>query len=175
MNLLYGLGFIRRGYKVGKSPAGNNPEEKPAFSADLVTKAKDWKQILRRVSILPAVMLVGFQSGLFGIGGGMMYSIFLMLCLSFPTLKATGTAMVITFSTTIIAALGIYYQIPANAGFDRRTLILLLMMIFCSMSGTILGARVAYSLSLRRLNYLIASVIILASLIALIQNLIISP
>lgn len=172
INFLYGLGFIRRGFKMGRQESEiPTPATLPA--ADSQPASGTRKKFMRAASIYPAVILVGFQSGLIGIGGGMMYSIFLMLCLSFPTLLATGTAMLITLITTMVAATGIYYQIPAAIGLNQWHVIMVLAMALFSSIGTILGARIAYSLSLKKLNYLIASVIILAALIAMIQNMII--
>ncbi len=172
MNFLFGLGFIRRGYKQGKLAAGDSPAEGDPLKS--VSVAGDRKPFMRTLFIYPAVFLVGFQSGLFGIGGGMLYSIFLMLFLVFPTLKATGTAMLITLVTTMIAATGIFFQIPIESGIGRQEVILILTMVLFSMVGTILGARIAYSLSLKKLNYLIATVIISASLIAFVQSLLIN-
>lgn len=166
-NLIFGAIFIRRGYRQGKQERSGETAVQPVYE-------NRGRKSLRELLIIPGIAFVAIQTGLFGIGGGMMYAIFLMFCLSFSTVKATGTAMLISFVTTIIAASGIYLQIPPEFAVDRRLLILILTMVLSSMVGTLLSARIVYSLSLRKLNYLIAVVIIVAAVIASVQNLIIS-
>jgi uncharacterized protein len=170
VNMLFGLGFLRRGYRQGKSTAGPSSADASAGVSPVHHRPRPF---LRAGFIFPAAFLVGLQSGLFGIGGGMLYSIFLLLCCAYSTLKATGTAMMITLFTTMIAATGIFFQIPATDAVDRQTVIVILSMMLFSMIGTILGARVAYALSLKRLNYLIAAVILSAATAALVQSLMI--
>lgn len=163
VNIFFGLVFIRRGYKLGKQEEmGSLPiRERPSSFT------------LRAGLVYAAVIYVGFQTGLLGIGGGMMYAMSLMFFLSFSPLMATGTAMLISMLTTIIAATGIFFQIPIENCINRQGFILILTMVFFSMIGTILGARIAYSLSMKKLNYLIAGVIILAAVISFAQNLIV--
>ncbi len=105
----------------------------------------------------------------------MMYSMFLMFFLAYPALKATGTAMLISLISTPIAGIGIFFQIPAADSLDRPKIILILLLMLCSTVGTICGARIAYSLSLKKLNYLIAGVILFAAVLALAQGSIIGP
>ena len=169
---LFGLGFVRRGSKQGRLEADSHASVKdPVVSVLPVSGGHKW--FSRATLLFPGVFSTGLQSGLFGIGGGMMYSIFLMFCRAYPTLKATGTAMLISLISTLIAGTGIFFQIPAAHNIDRQKIILILLLVLFSMIGTISGARIAYSLSLRKLNYLIASVIIFAASLAIIQGLII--
>lgn len=170
-NFLFGLGFLRRGYRSGRLEAALARAE--ANGEPLAVEGSLHSSPVRRHAVYAAIALVGFQSGLFGIGGGALYSVSLMFCLSFSTLLATGTAMFMTLCTTTIAASGIFFQIPAETGLSRPLIIVLLTMVFFSMIGTILGARVAYTLSLKWLNYMIAAVIFLAVLIAGTQQLLI--
>ena len=167
--LIIGLGFIRRGYKQGRAGAAQPPGVRRAESppAAGVERGLPGRWLL----IYPAVSFVSFQTGLFGIGGGMMYSVFLMFCYSLPTLKATGTAMLMTLITTVVAGSGIFFLIPAESGLGGKTIILILLMVFVSMMGTVLGARIAYSISLKKLNYMIGGVILTAAAIAFVQKL----
>jgi len=167
VNLFFGVVFIRRGYRQGKLESTPHPAVTPVYEGR-------GRKELRELLMYPAVFFVAVQTGLFGIGGGMMYAIFLMFCLSFSSLKATGTAMLISFLTTIIAATGVLFQIPPAAALDRQRVILMLSLVLASMVGTILSARIVYSLSLRKLNYMIAAVIIFAAVMAFVQNLLIS-
>ena len=169
VTILFGLGFIRRGYKQGKLETVTQIEGKdPAASVLPVSNSSQW---FNRASLIyPAVFYVSIQTGMVGIGGGMMYSIFLMFCFAYPALKATGTAMLISLISTPIAGIGIFFQIPAADSLDRSKTVLILVMMLFSTVGTISGARIAYALSLKRLNYLIAGVILFAAVLALIQG-----
>jgi uncharacterized protein len=169
--LLFALAFLRKGYKQGKLEAAMaNVEVEVSPGNRVVTLAKG--RGLRPLLIYPGLMLVGTQSGLVGIGGGLMYAVLLMFCSAFPTLKATGTAMLITLVTTMVAATGIFFQLPAESSLDRPMVMLTLLLVFISMIGTILGARIAYSLSLKKLNYLIGVVLMSAAFVAFTQSLV---
>ena len=168
--LLFALGFLRKGYKQGKLEAVESEAEIAGLAPTVSTRQE---HSIRPHFIYPAVSVVGMQSGLLGIGGGMLYSVLLMFFSAFSTLKATGTAMLVTLLTTAISATGIFFQIPVEAGIDGPKVILLLFLVMISMTGTILGARIVYSLSLRKLNYLIGIVLMAAALVAFSQSLII--
>ncbi|MFH2131938.1 MAG: sulfite exporter TauE/SafE family protein [bacterium] len=170
VTLLFGLAFIRRGIKQGRREAAlalAGSESQPP--AAIAPGKNRW--LSRATLIYPAIFWVSFQSGLVGIGGGMMYAVFLMFCFAYPTLKATGTAMLISLITTLVATTGIFFQLPLTDGIGQQTVILILLLILVSMVGTIFGARIAYSLSIQRLNFLIAGVIIFAALLAMGQSL----
>ncbi|MBU2646775.1 sulfite exporter TauE/SafE family protein [bacterium] len=169
VTLLFGMGFIRRGLKQGRRRAV--PVDGSETSGVVKAEPTRRRWISRKTLIYPAVFAVSFQSGLVGVGGGMMYAVFLMFCLAYSTLKATGTAMLISLITTVVAASGIFFQISQTGGMGLKTVILILLLVLVSMLGTIFGARIAYSLSIRKLNFLIAGVIIFAALLAMGQSL----
>ena len=167
--LLIGLGFIRRGYKQGMAEAVPLPKASRTGTSPVAGAARGRPE--RGWLIYPAVSFISIQTGLFGIGGGMLYSIFFMFCYSLSTLKATGTAMLMTLITTVVAGTGIFFLIPAGNGLDGKRILLVLLMVLISMTGTVLGARIAYSVSLKKLNYLIGGVILTAVSIAFVQKL----
>ncbi|MCP4751745.1 MAG: sulfite exporter TauE/SafE family protein [Proteobacteria bacterium] len=160
-NLVFGYIFIRRGYKKGKLEA--------ARPSEIVDAGKPPSSVKTRL-MYPLVAFVGIQTGMVGVGGGMMYSLILISCLSFSTLKATGTAMMVTSVTALLAAVGIYLQVPDIENLDSTTFILVSLIVGMSILGTLIGTRVTYSLSERNLNYLIGVVVIAASVFAIIQG-----
>ncbi len=165
--LCMGLSFIRKGYRQGKlevEEGSRNP-----LSGDPID-AGNKRSLFKKVLFYPAVFLTSFLSGLAGNGGGMLYSIFLMFFRGYQVLKATGTSMLLTFITTVIAASGIYLQIPAEHAIDKQMAVSALVLIVVSVIGTVLGARIVYSLSLTKLNYLIGVIILTAALVAIIQR-----
>ncbi|MBT4637185.1 MAG: sulfite exporter TauE/SafE family protein [Deltaproteobacteria bacterium] len=165
--LCIGLSFIRKGYRQGRLELEED-DPKPHFRKSIEVNSKN--SPFRRVLFFPAVFLVSFWSGLTGIGGGMLYSVFLMFFRGYQVLKATGTSMLLTFITTVFATSGIYLQIPAEHAINQQMALSALILVAVSVSGTVLGARVVYSLSLKKLNYLIGVVILTAALVAIIQR-----
>ncbi len=173
--LLFGLGFIRRGLKKGKEKAQDkvvtaNQEEYK------ITTSNSWKRLsLIKVHIIwLLIAFVAFLTGLIGIGGGMLYAIFLMACLAFPTMKATGTAMMITCVSTLFAAFGIFLQIPGQDVFNQPMLVTISLIIAISMLGAITGERITFVLSERKTNLLIGSVIILGSILVTVEGLLLN-
>ncbi len=165
--ILIGIFFIVKGLKKNKEKAVNPVTHE--LSSDAVGPMTE-KSRIRRSLVYPGVALMAFQVGLFGIGGGMGYAVFLMLCLSFPILKATGTAMLMTFCSTLFAACGIYFQIPDGLLLLPKTYQLIPLIAGLSMLGTFIGAKIAYSLTEQKINFLIGSIVILAGLIATAQK-----
>ena len=117
---------------------------------------------------------MAIQTGLIGIGGGMGYAIFLMLCLSFSTLRATGTAMLITCCAALVASIGILFQIPNGIIMDNDVIKIICFIVGMSALGTVVGARIAYSLSEQKVNYLIGGIVIFASLLVTAQGLVLN-
>lgn len=170
ITVMIGISFIIKGIK-NKTTAGDNSGTFAANSSPDYLSDTDGG--LRGYLIYAGVALMAFHIGFLGIGGGMGYAIFLMLFLSYPVLKATGTAMLMTFCSTLFAAGGIFFQIPSNAFMDSNTQVLIPMMVGLSMLGTLVGAKIAYSLSERQINFLIGGVVIAAGMLATAQKLII--
>ncbi|MDZ7832612.1 MAG: TSUP family transporter [Desulfobacterales bacterium] len=166
--ILFGVAFILRGYRIKlKMNAGTHDPEailhSPRIHRQSLAK-------YRSRLIYPAVAAMGFQVGLIGIGGGMGFAVFLMACLAYPTLTATGTAMMITFCCTLAAAAGIFFQIP-DGTFSNPFLIQLIPLILAmSMIGTRLGAKVSYALADDHVNYLIGGIVLTAGLLAALQK-----
>jgi len=169
ITIIIGLSFILKGIKNKTTGVSNPSMEKE--NNPIVSDAKA-ERGAGRFLIYGGVALMAFHIGFFGIGGGMGYAISLMLFLSYPVLKATGTAMLMTFCSTMVAACGIFFLIPPGALADSQAQQLIPMMVVLSMLGTAVGARIAYSLSERQINFLIGSVVILAGLLASAQKII---
>ncbi len=106
ITVIIGISFIVKGIKnkgAGTdNPMPENQNRKPV--AENKTNVG-----FRSYLIYGGVALMAFHIGFFGIGGGMGYAIFLMLFLSYPVLKATGTAMLMTFCSTLFAACGFFF------------------------------------------------------------------
>ncbi len=170
ITVIIGLSFIVKGIKNKGAGAGSIIMEKE----NRVTVADNNADGgFRSYLIYGGVALMAFHIGFFGIGGGMGYAIFLMLFLSYPVLKATGTAMLITFCSTLFAACCFFFLIPENAFLQLHVQWLIPMMVGMSMLGTIIGAKITYSLTDRQINFLIGGVVISAGLLATAQKLII--
>jgi len=165
--MLIGIFFIAKGLKKNKEKAVNPGAHK--LSSDRAGKVVVKSRARRRLVYL-GVALMAFQVGLLGIGGGMGYAVSLMLCLSFPILKATGTAMLMTFCSTLFAACGIYFQIPDGSLLLPKAYQIIPMIALLSMAGTFIGAKITYSLTEQKINFLIGSIVILAGLIAIAQK-----
>lgn len=170
ITIIIGILFILKGVK-NKTATGRNPGPVKKNSNPAAMNKADGG--FRRYLIYCGVAMMAFQIGFFGIGGGMGYAIFLMLFLSYPILKATGTAMLMTFFSTLFAAGGIFFLIPDSAFVDSDAQLLIPMMVGVSMIGTAGGAKIAYSLTDRQINFLIGSVVIFAGLLASAQKFII--
>ena len=169
ITIIIGILFVLKGVK-SKTTRGNPGMVKANSRPDALNKSDGGA---RRYMLFAGVALMAFQIGFLGIGGGMGYAIFLMLFLSYPILKATGTAMLITFCSTLFAAGGMFFLIPANALAQSNALLLIPMMVGLSMLGTAGGAKIAYSLTERQINFLIGGVVIFAGLLATAQKFII--
>ncbi len=167
ITIIIGISFVIKGIK-NKTAAGRNPS--PVKENSLPAAQNKTEDGLRRFLIYVGVALMAFHIGFFGIGGGMGYAIFLMLFLSYPVLKATGTAMLMTFCSTLFAAGGLFFLIPESAFVNSGAQLLIPMMVGLSMLGTIAGAKIAYSLTERQINFLIGSVVIFAGLLASVQK-----
>jgi uncharacterized membrane protein YfcA len=155
--MLLGVLFIIRAFKRNK----RTPEPK-----DILTP----RYRFRFVPLLAGVAAMAFQVGLVGIGGGMGYAVFLMLCISAPVLTATGTAMLMTLISTVFASILIFFQIP-DTGFDHEIFRLgLPMMMPASMTGTVIGSKIAYSVSEAKLNFFIGVVVVCAGLAAALHR-----
>lgn len=153
--MMLGIVFIARGFKK------TAPEPKNVSTS---------RNSLRFLLLLAGVAIMAFQVGLVGIGGGMGYAIFLMLCLAYPVLTATGTAMLMTLVSTLFAAVLIFFQIP-DTGFDHEIMRLgLPMMMLVSMAGTAIGTKIAYSVSEKKLNFFIGAIVIGAGLAAALHR-----
>lgn len=167
VTILIGSIFIIKGIK-GTRRKRSNPND--AGSHQNPGNGSGISPKRRRHFIFLGVAIMAFQVGLFGIGGGMGYAIFLMMFLSFPVLKATGTAMLMTFFSTLFAACGIFFQIPNGLLSQPTVQLLAPMMVGLSMIGTAIGAKIAYTLSEEKINFLIGGIIIVAGLIATAQK-----
>lgn len=169
ITVIIGISFIVKGIKNKGAGADNTLPEK---NSKQLTEKKAGGGF-RSYLIYGGVALMASHIGFFGIGGGMGYAIFLMLFLSYPVLKATGTAMLMTFCSTLFAACGLFLLIPENAFAQLHVQWLIPMMVGLSMFGTIIGAKITYSLTERQINFLIGSVVIFAGLLASAQKIII--
>ena len=167
ITIIIGISFVLKGVK-GKITGDNPGTVKEDSRPDALNKTDDGGR--RHFLIYVGVALMAFHIGFFGIGGGMGYAISLMLFLSYPILKATGTAMLMTFCSTLFAAGGMFLQIPDTAFPDSDAQLLISMMVGLSMIGTAVGAKIAYSLTERQINFLIGGVVIFAGLLATIQK-----
>jgi len=173
ITIIIGCIFILKGFRTGQKETpqseNKNVPNQPRDGNTITTNQSSSSKIRPHLIYL-GVAIMAFQVGFFGIGGGMGYAIFLMLFLSFPIIKATGTAMMMTFFSTILAAIGIFFQVPQGALMQPGVLQFILLMIGLSMVGTMFGAKITYSLSEKRINYLIGSIVILAGVIATAQK-----
>jgi uncharacterized membrane protein YfcA len=173
ITVIIGILFIIKGIK-NKPPRGSKPKSiNEPLTGDSPVDVVKKKVGFRRFLIYAGVALMAFQIGFFGIGGGMGYAISLMLFLSYPVLKATGTAMLITFCSTLFAACWFFFLIPESAFLQLHVQWLIPMMVGLSMFGTIIGAEITYSLTERQINFLIGSVVVFAGVLATAQKLII--
>ncbi len=174
-NLLFGIGFIMRGFKKSKEGSNGNEGSDIQDQNDNGSEKKREKISgdLKKYAIWPGIAYVAIQTGLIGIGGGMMYAVFIMAFLSFPTQKATGTAMLISFCSAAIASIAIFIQIPQTAMLNQSMVILIAMLIIISMIGTVVGEKITHSLSEQRINYIIGGVIIASSILVSAQGVVI--
>ncbi len=156
VTLLIGIGFFCRGIRIRN---GNGKESiRPSGS------------VIRPYLIYAGVAIMAFQVGLIGIGGGMGYAIFLMLCLSYPTLKATGTAMFMTFFSTLVAVIGISFLIGPAKLLTPAFIMLVPLVLVLSMAGTGFGASITHRLPEHKVNFLIGGVVVAAGLLAALQK-----
>jgi len=166
--ILFGVAFIFRGYRIKLKMAAGAYDPEAILHFPEIHRQSLAKS--RSRLIYPAVAAMGFQVGLIGIGGGMGFAVFLMACLAYPTLTATGTAMMITFCCTLFAAAGIFFQIPDGI-FSNPVLIQLIpLVVAMSMLGTRLGAKISYALADDHVNYLIGGIVLTAGLLAALQK-----
>jgi len=169
ISILFGIAFLIKGWRARCRRLSTGMAAAPEMGC--FETHRRGVNVYRSSLIYPAVAGLGFQIGLFGIGGGMWHSVFLMAFLGYPTLAATGTAMLITFISTLFAAAGMFLNIPA-AALDNRLLIQLVPLIVAmSMLGTQMGAKISYALSEEYINYLIGGVVIVGGLAATLQKL----
>ncbi len=159
--IFIGLLFICKGFKQIVS-------EENSLSDD-----KSNKYPIKNILIYPGVILMASMTGLIGVGGGMGYAALLILLLSYKTHNATGTAMLITLCTTFIAALFIFFEIPAQNLPDLQSTLTITQLILLSMLGTIVGAKVSYSIPEKQIFFFIGSLVIFAGVISAMQKFII--
>lgn len=173
MTIIIGTSFIIKGIK-NKPPRGSNsiPGDGPLTENNQADAGNKPEKGFRSYLIYAGVALMAFHIGFFGLGGGMGYAIFLMLFLSYPVLKATGTAMLITFCSTLFAACCFFFLIPESAFSQLHVQWLIPMMVGLSMFGTFIGAKITYSLTERQINFLIGGVVIFAGILATAQKII---
>jgi len=166
--IIFGVLFIFRGYRLKRRISAGTHD--PGAVLHFPKTHRQGLGICRSRLIYPAAAAMGLQTGLIGIGGGMGHAVILMVCLSYPTMMATGTAMLITFCATLCAAAGIFLQIPGGT-FDNTFLFLLIpLMAAMSMLGTRLGARIAHSLTDDKVNYFIGAIVVAAGVLAVWQK-----
>jgi len=171
ITIFIGLSFVVRGIK-------NKPEGMHAGNSAISGEtnicppaaAAPKKDGVRHRLVYAGVAVMGFHIGFLGIGGGMGYAISLMLFLSYPVLKATGTAMLITLCSTLVAAGLMFVHIPAGTFEQLSFQWLIPAMVMLSMTGTLCGAKIAYSLTSRQINFLIGGVVVAAGLLAAFQK-----
>jgi len=163
VTILLGFGFLQRGAKIRNlKKQGAPPAASPVKRSISTVKSGAFL-------IYVGVAVMAFPVGLVGIGGGMGFAIFLMLCLSYPTLKATATAMLITFFSTLVAAVLIAARIPPEI-FPGPNLPLLPLVLIVSMTATGIGAVVTHRLPQEKVNFLIGGLVVLAGIIATVQK-----
>ncbi len=166
--IVFGILFVFRGYRLRlKINAGTH---EPAAALESPEAHRRRLGICRSRLLYPAAAAMGLQTGLIGIGGGMGHAVILMVCLSYPTLMATGTAMLITFCATLFAAGGIFLQIPAGIFYNTFLFLLIPLMVAMSMLGTRIGAKISYSLADDQVNYFIGGIVIIAGVLAVWQK-----
>jgi uncharacterized membrane protein YfcA len=163
VNLVLGALFIRRGFKARPRPTVAGLEALPSTPGRM-----------RQGFLYAGIAMMAFHVGLFGIGGGMGFAVFLMACLSFPILKATGTAMFMTVFSALFAAIAFFFQLPEGVFVQSNMHWIALLMMSLSAVGAIAGARVTYSLPIHRINFLVGGIIFTAGLLATFQSWILS-
>ena len=167
-NMIFGIGFLIRGFKKAQvSEQGSR-----GIPMQILNNPEKFLALDRTHLIWPGIAFVAVQTGLFGIGGGMMYAVCFITLLAFPTMKATGTAMFITSCSTLFASVGIFLQIMGTDTIEQSMVILILLFVCISIIGTITGEKITLQLSETKINFLIGGVIIVTSLLATAQALI---
>lgn len=174
ISLAIGLGFLRRGFRYDRILIRQAAKEKAREEAAVLQTAER-RRTLKTILLYPSVILFGANCGFWGMGGGVTYSIIIMVFFSFEILKATGTSMLVTLVTAATTAAAIYFQIPAEYAVDHDKITVILLLVVISLTGTLVGARIAYSVSLKKLNYIIGVIIIMISMVAFFQGIIIAP
>jgi len=169
ISILFGLAFLIKGWRARCRRLNDGVLAAPEVAC--FETHRRGLNVYRSSLIYPAVAGLGFQIGLFGIGGGMWHSVFLMVFLGYPTLAGTCTAMLITFISTLFAACGMFLNIPAGAMDNQLLVQLIPLIVAMSMLGTRMGAKISYALSEEYTNYLIGGVVIVAGLAATLQKL----
>jgi uncharacterized membrane protein YfcA len=159
LNIVLGSLFIRKGIKMLK-----NPEMKSKEKALIPDPRK------ADVILYVGAGATAFLTGLIGIGGGMNYVLIFMICRGFLSKKATGTAMMITTFSTLTAA-SVFLFISLNAGLlIPANVSFLAILVGMSAFGTILGAKLAFSLSEAKINILIGTIVVIAATVATVQS-----
>lgn len=178
-NMIFGIGFLIRGFKTAKGVPGEGGRiPGPVLSAPTNSSPdtpgkpnpENNPTAFRRYLVWPGIAFVALQTGLLGIGGGMMYAVCLIALLAFPTLKATGTAMFITSCSALLASVGFFFLIADTVPVDQSMVILILLFVSISVIGTLTGEKITHQLSETKINFLIGGVTLAASLLAIVQG-----
>ncbi len=171
ITMVFGIAFVMRGFKKKKEAVQDSrlPHlHKPGTKSETGSRSF---QFIKRYIVWLLTASVAFQTGLLGMGGGMLYAVFLIACLAYPTMKATGTAMLITCCSTLFAAIGFLLQIPGKDVFNHSIVFITALIVGISILGTVIGERVTYLLSDQKINFLIGGVIIFSSLFVTVEKL----
>lgn len=167
-NLIFVVFFFRRGRKITKLKRQRASQKTdPSQSEVPVRKANSKK---RFALLLLGIAFVGIQTGVIGIGGGMMYAVAMMLILKYTTSKAIGMAMFITSITALIAVAGIFIQIPQTVLENSNQLFIIPVIVGFSLLGTAIGSKITNRLSEEKINYLVSAAIAVACVVAILQG-----
>ncbi|MBU3916187.1 sulfite exporter TauE/SafE family protein [bacterium] len=166
-NLIFVFFFFHRGRKIAK--INSQPTQTLSSENNEAIQEKEKSQ-LHTVFLYLGISFIAIQTGLIGVGGGMMYAVFMMFLLKFSTVKATGTAMFITSITALVAATGIFLQIPDRVLENNNQLVIIPIIVVFSLVGTLVGKKISNRLSEENVNYLVSAVVAIACLVAILQK-----
>jgi len=167
-NLIFVFFFFRRGRKISKLNQQRKNKKNTPTQVDVSPIEEKTK--IKPLILYLGIAFVAIQTGVIGIGGGMMYAIALMLIVKYTTSRAIGTAMFITSITALVAAAGIFIQIPQTAFKNDSHLFIIPVILGFSLLGTFIGHGITNRLSEEKINYMVSGVITIACVVAIFQG-----
>lgn len=160
LTFIIGVLFLLKGRKYGNGSRTKISEETATNS--FLREAHHPRTWL----LYPGVAGTGLLTGLIGVGGGMNYALLLIASRSFGVRQAASTGMLITTLSALFAATTFCLKEDSIQASVASTTPLVFFLIGLSAVGTFVGAKIAYSVSEKKIYYLVGAIVMLASVAA---------